>query len=282
MSVAGPAHPLQPLGPLDMGASMGFSWLDGHTWAQVTRDERFFCQALYAHIQAEGAGAFVAHLVAAHGLGVDPAGHWEAGYEVCFYRDLWQHRGREGALFSPKRTFDLALFHEHAIVVIEAKAAQGFDPDQNAVFRRDLDEIKYQTGVQTVHLMGLCSSRARLTPQAAGTFTGPVLRWADLARRYGQDPVLQRADAVYSPPPKRGRNATGRRTGAALLADALGGATGWVGRGGGRAGPAFQADLRTGRWRAQVYEFNDTAARAPSRNWFSLLDFATDARAAGA
>lgn len=252
---------------------MGLSWLDGHSWAEVTRDERFFCQALYSDILAEGAGAFVRHLVADHGLAVDPDGAWEAGYEVCFYRDLWQHRGRPGALFSPKRTFDLALFHDHAIVVIEAKAAQGFDRAQNEVFHRDLDEIQRQTGVPVVRLVGLCSSRARLSAQTARTFTGPVLRWADLARRYGDDPVLQRADDVYQPATRGGRNATGRHTGAELRAAAASGATGWVGRRGGRDGPGFAQDLQTGSWRCRSYDFNDTSPVPPNRNWFSLADF---------
>jgi hypothetical protein len=261
---------------------MGFSWLDGQTWSQVTRDERFFCQALYNHILAEGAGAFVRHLVADHRLQVDPGGEWEAAYEAVFYRDLWQHRGRQGPLYSPKRTFDLALFGEHAIVVIEAKAAQGFDPDQNRVFERDIAEIKRQTGVPVVHLVGLCSSKARLSPRTRSTFTGPVLRWADLAARYDDAPLLQRADDVYRPAPSRGRHATGKRTGAELLAAATGGATGWVGRTGGRHGAALQEDLDTGSWRTRTYEFNKAAETAPNRNWFSLAEFAAAVAAPGA
>lgn len=253
---------------------MGFSWLDGRTWADITRDERFFCQVLFTHIQREGADSFVRHLVEDHGLDVDPTGEWEAAYEAVFYRDLWQHRGRQGPLYSPKRTFDLALFSERAIVVIEAKAAQGFDPDQNRVFERDLAEIHRQTGVPTVHLVGLCSSKARLSPRSRATFTGPVLRWADLARRYGDDPLLQRADAIYTPAPKRGANATGKRTGAELVQLAAQGASGWVGRGGGLRGHALRQDAETGRWRTQPYEWNDGAESAPNRNWFSLAEFA--------
>lgn len=253
---------------------MGFSWLDGRTWAEVTRDERFFCQALYAHILREGAGSFVRDLVDLHGLAVDPDGAWEVAYEACFYRDLWQHRGRAGALYSPKRTFDLALFHERAIVVVEAKAAQDFDREQNRVFQRDLDEIRRQTGVSVVHLMGLCSSRARLPPDVQAVFTGPVLRWADLARRYGGDPVLQRADDVYRATPKRRGHATGRRTGAEVLRAVQDGGSGWIGRGGGRGGSGFRQDLETGGWRHRSYEVNTVAPAAPGRNWFSWADFA--------
>ena len=38
------------------------------------------------------------------------ADEWEPAFEACFYRDIWQLRGREGELYSPKRTFDLCLF----------------------------------------------------------------------------------------------------------------------------------------------------------------------------
>lgn len=51
-------------------------------------------------------------------------GDWDLGYEVCLYRDvLWQKGGLSavGLELPPKRTFDLCLFGERALVVIEAK-----------------------------------------------------------------------------------------------------------------------------------------------------------------
>ena len=138
---------------------MGFKYLDGKLWRQVTRDERFFCQRLYELIKAETPERFVAFLGKTHSLDVPIGGIWEAGFEVCFYRDLWQHRGREGKLFSPKRTFDLCLFGKKAIIIIEAKAAGGFDQSQNASFERDVVEVAKLTEVENVQLVGLCSSK---------------------------------------------------------------------------------------------------------------------------
>ena len=38
---------------------MGLSYLDGKNWAEVTRDERYFCQQLFAVVQRRGVKEFV-------------------------------------------------------------------------------------------------------------------------------------------------------------------------------------------------------------------------------
>lgn len=179
--------------------AMGFKYLDGKRWSQVTRDERFFCQRLYQLICDESAEAFVRYLCEAHALDVEATGEWEAGFEVCFYRDLWQLRGRQEKPFSRKRTFDLCLFGEKAIMIIEAKAAVGFERAQVEEFGHDIVEVQRLTGVEKVHLVELCSSQYQVEPAHTASFTEPILRWTELAVRYGDDPVLLRADAVYEP-----------------------------------------------------------------------------------
>ena len=256
---------------------MGFTYLSGKRWSQITRDERFFCQRLYELIRDETPEQFIRYLHDDHALDVLLHGEWEIGFEVCFYRDLWQHRGQEGQLFSPKRTFDLCLFGERAIVIIEAKAATGFDPDQNEVFARDAAEVKCLTAVDTVLLMGLCSSK--YTPEEALTsvFTGPIITWKELAERYGNDEILLRADDVYEPKgafSTAGRYSDSRHTGAELVAAFRDGARWWVGRGGGLHGPRFREDVETGRWRTQMYEVNTSVTHPPSSNYFSLREFA--------
>ncbi len=256
---------------------MGFNYLDGKSWTQITRDERFFCQRLYALINDETPERFVEYLHDVHALDVPVAGEWEVGFEVCFYRDLWQHRGRKDNLFSPKRTFDLCLFGEQAIVIIEAKAATGFDPDQNEVFARDVDEVKRLTRVDTAQLMGLCSSK--YTPEEALTtvFTGPIITWKEMAERYGNDEILLRADDVYEPQgafSTAGRHSDSKHTGIELVSAFRDGASWWVGRGGGIHGPRFKQDVETGRWKSKMYEVNTTATHPPSPNYFSLREFA--------
>ena len=109
---------------------MGLTYLNGNSWAQVSREERFFCAQLFNLIQSDDIKGFIQYLNSNHSLSLDECANWEIAYEVCFYRDLWQHRRRSGTLFSPKRTFDLCLFSDSAIIVIEAKAHQEFDANQ--------------------------------------------------------------------------------------------------------------------------------------------------------
>jgi len=257
---------------------VGFQYLNGKRWSQVTRDERFFCQRLYEMINMEKPERFVAYLRDTHGLDVPAEGEWEAGFEVCFYRDFWQHRERKGELFSPKRTFDLCLFGEKAIIIIEAKAAVGFDEDQIESFARDIIEVAKLTKVDNVKLVGLCSSKYEVEPEFESIFTGPILRWKYLAEKYGNDDILFRADDIYErqrPFLGSNRHSNVKLSGTDLLDAFRGGANWWVGRGGGGIqGDRFKDDLRTGRWREQQYEVNTRAGQSPSINYFSLEQFA--------
>jgi hypothetical protein len=106
---------------------MGFQYLGGKTWLEVTREERLFCSFLYWDISGNGR-AFVEWLNQNSQLRLEPDADWEAGYEVCFYRDFFRFKGvsARGRGFSPKRTFDLCLFSEDCIIIFEAKVHQGF------------------------------------------------------------------------------------------------------------------------------------------------------------
>ena len=256
---------------------MGFAYFDGMRWNEITREERFFCQRLYQRIDEESPERFVAYLRDAHGLEIDGGGEWEAGYEVCFYRDLWHLKGRPGRPYSPKRTFDLCLFGQRSILIIEAKAAVEFTREQTDVFHEDLRQVALHTGIADVRLLGLCSSRCPIDDGTRALFNGPIFYWKDLAAHYGGDEILQRADDVYEPGQAfaaHGRHADTRLSGQALFDAARGGPLWWVGRSGGLHGEAFLGDVRTGRWRKQNYEVNTTAAVAPSPNWFAVAAFA--------
>ena len=256
---------------------MGFKYFAGACWTDITRDERFFCQRLYELIKAEPILDFANYLSTKLHLSIPLAGEWEIGYEVCFYRDLWQHRNRQGKLFSPKRTFDLCLFGESAIFIIEAKAAGDFDPDQNEVFKRDITEVRRLTGIENVQLVGLCSSKCRSDQSSESTFGNKVIRWNELAERYRNDEILNRADYIYEPSvafSKQGRHSDIKLSGSALLEAFQGGAEWWVGRGGGGiSGERFLEDVRTGCWKTQIYEVNTTADEQPSPNYFKLAEF---------
>jgi len=257
---------------------MGFEYFGGKRWSEITRDERFFCQRLYSHIVNESASCFVSFLNSTLGLDVPLETEWEAGFEVCFYRDLWHERKRQGTLFSPKRTFDLCLFGKSAIVIIEAKAVQQFDLSQIRTFEQDIDEVQSQTGIKNVRLVGLCSSQYEIEPEVVSAFNGSIITWKELAARYDNDQTLLRADQVFEEDQAFsgfGLNSDTKLMGEALISAYRGGARWWVGRGhGGRTGKLFKEDVRTGRWRKQRYEVNTTAEEAPSTNYFSLKNFA--------
>ena len=256
---------------------MGFKYLEGKRWGEVTREERFFCQRLYELVRSNTVSGFADYVSETLKLQLPRGAEWEIGYEVCFYRDLWQLRNRSGELYSPKRTFDLCLFSDTAIVIIEAKAATGFDQEQNRTFVADVAQVRKETKLDAVHLIGLCSSRCKFDDETAMTFHGRVMYWSDLSARYGNDAILQRADEIYTEPEAfagNGRNSNIKLSGQALVEAFHGGATWWVGRGGGGStGDRFLADVRTGRWRKQTYEVNTTAEDQPSPNYFELSEF---------
>ncbi len=116
---------------------MGIRYLKGLSWAEVTREERFFCARLHNLVETRGVLSFIGYLNEKENINLDAKANWEMAYEACFYRDLWQLHKKNGELYSPKRTFDLCLLSDDAIVVIEAKAQQGFDPLQVQEFVND-------------------------------------------------------------------------------------------------------------------------------------------------
>lgn len=254
---------------------MGLGFIDGHKWSEVTREERFFCQHLYHLIGQEGTASFVHFLNASRSLDLPESANWEAAYEACFYRDLWHYRGCKGQVFSLKRTFDLCLLSDEAIVLIEAKAQQDFDLGQLNHLKQDRKQVRKATRIPRVVLLGLASSRCSST-SASGTFDAPVLTWDELARRWSDDPVLSRANEIYEPGKwaSYGQNNTdGYMTGTELVAAYDRGERLYVGRKGGLIGRFLQDDLDSERWRIRRYETNRDAQRAPNRNWFPLSEF---------
>ncbi|MBN1152596.1 MAG: hypothetical protein JXA58_05230 [Dehalococcoidia bacterium] len=134
---------------------MGFSYLDGKNWLNVTREERLFCAHLYHDLRVgRHEREFVRWLGQAKSrwerpmpqtLGVDQ--EWEVAYEVCFYRDLLKSRPGKSARamdYPSKRTFDLCLFSEQCITVVEAKVHEGFDSVQIGGMTTHWDEQEKQ------------------------------------------------------------------------------------------------------------------------------------------
>lgn len=253
-----------------------FSYLNGCSWAEVTRDERFFCQRLYSLIVEQRAAKFVDHINGATGAELSLDAQWEPAFEACFYRDLWHFRSRSGELVSPKRTFDLMLLSEDCIVIIEAKAQQAFGFEQLRYLSSvDCKKVRELTGVSSVLFIGLASSKYQVPSNVLAAFDG-LLTWRELSDLYGRDSVLLRADEVYEPQQSETwgkNNQGGYMTGEALVEAYLCGKRFFVGRAGGFNGSRFAKDVGSGSWRTQRYE-TSSAITPPNRNWFKLEEFA--------
>ena len=159
---------------------MGFTYLNGENWLDVTREERLFCACLYWDIKGKEKD-FVLWLNENKELKLKVSDTWEAGYEACFYRDLLKLKGKpvRGSGYSQKRTFDLCLFSEDAIVIIEAKVQQMFDESQVKVFEKDRHDIRRITGENIeVLVVALASSK-----------------YFDNYNRYGKHNILAKFDA---------------------------------------------------------------------------------------
>jgi len=184
---------------------MPIQYLQGRSWSDWTRDERFFCSALYGHAKNDPA-KFVQLVGSAADLELSLEGEWEVGYEVSFYRDfLWQRDKEKPADLgvSDARAFDLCLFGENAIVVIEAKVFEPFSPPQNKVFGLDADHIKRLPGLEEieVRLVALASSKyfdnqAQFGHEGTLDVFDGVVSWAYMFEAYG-DRLLEQADRTY-------------------------------------------------------------------------------------
>lgn len=98
------------------------------SWSDITREERYFCAELFFDIK-NNIKAFIYFLNKRFKTNYNIDQHWEVGFEVCFYRDFLFDKGNKvrETEYSDKRTFDLCLFSNKEILIIEAKADQKFD-----------------------------------------------------------------------------------------------------------------------------------------------------------
>lgn len=185
---------------------MVIPYFHNHTWAELTRDERFFCAILYMHASKDPAG-FARWVIETSKLDISADGVWDVGFEVCFYRDMLWHMNTSAVTckLPPKRTFDLCLFGERDIVVIEAKVFEPFDAGQNEDFEKDKAFIRQVPGMTKVtpHVIALASSKYFKNSVVYGhegtlkVFEGKHVTWLQAAAQYGNDSLLARADELY-------------------------------------------------------------------------------------
>ena len=146
---------------------MGLHYLKGKNWIDVTREERLFCSHLYHKINTQQkAKEFIKWINKMESPVKDfknesllnPEQNWEVSFESCFYRDLLKLYGHgvkekmeelkkieeiaDSVNNLIKRTFDLVIFSDDTIVIIEAKAAGKLELKQFKEFEIDENLIK--------------------------------------------------------------------------------------------------------------------------------------------
>jgi len=190
-------------------------------WDNITRDERYFCSELFHNLKSDqisflslikkGVNEEKNDKERLNFLENIEAKRFDIGFEVCFYRDmlyLYQDNRKEyeakiGKVQLPyKRTFDLALFSEDAIIIIEAKAQQGFDTKQLIEFKKDKRRIKKLFDITKmkppkVFIIGLHSGR--YAPKSTTKFYfDSMIKWDELATKYPKsEELFNYANSIY-------------------------------------------------------------------------------------
>jgi hypothetical protein len=198
---------------------MGLPYLkdkEGKTfsWSEVTREERYFCAELFFETRHD-VKKFVEcinnkAIFNKDELKLDEKKDWELGYEVCFYRDLRKLHGLgiKKSKYSEKRTFDLCLFTDDRIVIIEAKVQSGVTTKQLESFEDDksnvdelLKELYPSLGKVDVSVLGLFSSGYIKGLEKKKKTISPIfdghITWIDLYEAFPMNEALRLADERY-------------------------------------------------------------------------------------
>lgn len=183
---------------------MGFSYLQNKSWLEITREERLYCAFLYWDVKDREKN-FISWLDDNYDLQLDSDAGWEIGYEVCFYRDLLKSR-RESVnpkQYSSKRTFDLCLFSEETIVIIEAKVQQMFKESQICAFQKDRADIpKIIDKEIDTKIIALASSKYYENYEKFGQndilkIFDACISWAEIYNSYNQRDIYKQANDIY-------------------------------------------------------------------------------------
>uniref|UniRef100_A0A832G1F5 Uncharacterized protein n=1 Tax=Ignavibacterium album TaxID=591197 RepID=A0A832G1F5_9BACT len=181
------------------------------SWLEITREERLFCSELYHDIRKDII-MFVKFLNNNSSLNLDENTEWEIGYEVCFYRDFLKAQGKTIKSYNklmevkekdfnpypPKRTFDLCLFSNDQIVIIEAKVDQRFSKKQLDSLDKDkkllthvLKERGFNINVDTILLIP-----SNYPKESLKGFESKRIYWDQLGDYYNNKKLYYRANIL--------------------------------------------------------------------------------------
>ena len=169
----------------------------------ITRDERFFCQELYHELTNGGLNSFLS-LISSEAVGLNFKGPYEVGYEVCFYRDLKYAGLFKGQVseYSIKRTFDLCLFSEKEMMIIEAKVFEGMTTKQMDEFEQDRKWVPKALGIDgyRVRLVALIADKYKPSEATKNRFDA-IITWKHISNLFPENEVLTKVDQLYSVKP---------------------------------------------------------------------------------
>jgi hypothetical protein len=181
-------------------------------WKDISREQRLYCAELFFAIRMREK-EFIDWILnnielqdeVLNRLRQDANSQWEVAFEVCFYRDYIYKFGYEGDVkFPAKRTFDICLFSDRHIIIIEAKAQQGFKSDQLTEFLKDKNVRAQALFNNPIHpkviLFGLHSSQYSQSLKTKEYFDG-MITWEMLSNSFAkaneQKSSFQRANSLY-------------------------------------------------------------------------------------
>ena len=189
-----------------MGNVSKISYLKNKAWNdEISRTEKLFCAELFFLLkERENLLKFIKFIEKIRLEMGDYYVDYDVGYEVAFYRDfskINEFTDKEKSKYSLHRTFDLALFSEKNIYIIEAKAQQGFNNKQLKYFKKDkkkvpeiLKKTNHEANVE-VHLLALISSKYTLKLETEGIFD-KIITWKELYELYNKE-IFNKADEIY-------------------------------------------------------------------------------------
>jgi len=183
---------------------MGLSYFDNKKWLDISREERLYCAHLYSQIKGKEL-KFVKWLNENKGMELQTNCEWEIGYEVCLYREYFHHFRedsiKENKEYPQKRTFDLCIFSENDIVIIEAKVKEHFDQKQLDETKKDESLIPRVLGndINVVNVL-LAQSKYVESKNFLGSKKNREefpyrISWEEMDELFPND-VFERADAL--------------------------------------------------------------------------------------
>lgn len=168
--------------------------------SDITRTEVFFTSYLH---HAFMASPLLFERLLLKSIGIDQnISIIDSSYELCLFRDAAKSgymSTRENKSFE-KITFDnLFVLSDNSIIIVEAKAQQGF----NSAQIKNLEYAKKKISISDlpwnkVYLIGLCSSKYSPKEDTANKFDA-IITWADVADCFENERVIfTRADNIYN------------------------------------------------------------------------------------